>query len=76
MLVHGCRVRVQTIKRNQASNRGKQRQQKIKRDSGRNREKAIFGNAVVNAQRDILPALGWNLRRAVGAAATIVFPVC
>ena len=75
MLSDSRRIGVETVERNQSGNRGKQREQKVKRNSGRDRKNAILGDAMVDAKSNVPPSLRGDFCRTGGTAAAIAVPV-
>src|SRR5215203_4388512 len=72
MVAHGAGVGEQPIERDECRNAGKQRQQGIESDAGRDRQHPVLADLRVDPPEDVLPAFGRDLARGLGGAAAIV----
>ena len=72
MVAHRAGVGEQPVERDECRNAGKQRQQGIEGDAGRDRQHPVLADLRVDPPEDVLPAFGRDLARGLGGAAAIV----
>jgi hypothetical protein len=75
MAGHTSRVREQAVNRYQGRDPGENCEKRIERDAGGNQQDAVFGDAPVDAPKNILPSPRWDLRGGLCRPAATCLPV-